>query len=163
MPALAGLVIYAAGVAFAGGLSTTATIPVMYGTLVFMAVGDGLFESPNNSSIMGSVDQKDLGFAGSLGTLVRYMGMSAGVTGGTALLYGHMGALAGHPVAGYVEGEPELFMAGFSFAFAVIAAMVAVGAVLTVVPTLLKCRRGGSARISILFRAAGHTPPLCYR
>ena len=116
--------IYAASVALAGGLSTTAAIPVMYGTLVFMAVG---------------------------------------VTGGTALLYGHMGALAGHPVAGYVEGEPELFMAGFSFAFAVIAAMVAVGAVLTVVPTLLKCRRGGSARISILFRAAGHTPPLCYR
>ena len=140
VPCLVGLAIYAAGVALAGGLSTTAAIPVIYGTLVFMAAGDGLFESPNNSRIMGSVDQKDLGFAGSLGTLVRYMGMSAGVTGGTALLYGHMGALAGHPVAGYVEGEPELFMAGFSFAFAVIAAVVAAGAVLTVVSTLLKRR-----------------------
>lgn len=140
VPCLVGLAIYAAGVALAGGLSTTAAIPVIYGTLVFMAVGDGLFESPNNSRIMGSVDQKDLGFAGSLGTLVRYMGMSAGVTGGTALLYGQMGALAGHPVAGYVEGEPELFMAGFSFAFAVIAAVVAAGAVLTVVSALLKRR-----------------------
>ena len=93
----------------------------------------------------GSVEQMDLGFAVSLGMHVRYMGMSAGVTGGTALLYGHMGELAGHPVNA-VADAPKLLSAGFSFAFSAVAAIVAVGAALTVVATLIKRRRRQLAR-----------------
>lgn len=141
VPCFAGLVIYAAGIALSGTLPASAPIPQIYATLMFMAVGDGLFESPNNSRIMGSVEQEDLGFAGSLGTLVRYMGMSAGVTGGTALLYGRMSSLAGFPVSGYMPERPELFMEGFLFAFFAIAAIVAAGAVVTVVGTVIKRRR----------------------
>ena len=141
IPCFAGLVVYGAGIALAGMLPAGAPILRIYPTLMFMALGDGLFESPNNSRIMGSVDQKDLGFAGSLGTLVRYMGMSAGVTGGTALLYGHMSEVAGFPVSGFMPEWPELFMEGFSFAFLAIAATVAAGAVLTVVGTVIKRRQ----------------------
>ena len=141
IPCFAGLVVYSAGIALAGMLPAGAPILRIYPTLMFMALGDGLFESPNNSRIMGSVDQKDLGFAGSLGTLVRYMGMSAGVTGGTALLYGHMSEVAGFPVSGFMPEWPELFMEGFSFAFLAIAATVAAGAVLTVVGTVIKRRQ----------------------
>lgn len=141
IPCFAGLVVYGAGIALAGMLPAGAPILRIYPTLMFMALGDGLFESPNNSRIMGSVDQKDLGFAGSLGTLVRYMGMSAGVTGGTALLYGHMSEVAGLPVSGFMPELPELFMEGFSFAFLAIAATVAAGAVLTVVGTVIKRRQ----------------------
>ena len=141
IPCFAGLVVYSAGIALAGMLPAGAPILRIYPTLMFMALGDGLFESPNNSRIMGSVDQKGLGFAGSLGTLVRYMGMSAGVTGGTALLYGHMSEVAGFPVSGFMPEWPELFMEGFAFAFLAIAATVAAGAVLTVVGTVIKRRQ----------------------
>ena len=141
IPCFAGLVVYGAGIALAGMLPAGAPILRIYPTLMFMALGDGLFESPNNSRLMGSVDQKDLGFAGSLGTLVRYMGMSAGVTGGTALLYGHMSEVAGFPVSGFMPEWPELFMEGFSFAFLAIAATVAAGAVLTAVGTVIKRRQ----------------------
>lgn len=78
-------------------------------------------------------------------SLVRYMGMSAGVTGGTTLLYGHMSALAGRAVTAYVPGEPELFLAGFSFAFNVLAAGVLVGAVLTAAAMVLRRRQKHAA------------------
>ena len=97
-----------------------------------------LFQSPNNALVMGSVETEDLGFAGSLVSLVRYMGMSAGVTGGTVLLYGQMSSLAGHAVTGYVEGSPELFLAGFSFTFDVLVVLVLLGAALLVVGAVLK-------------------------
>ena len=137
-PCLVGLVIYAAGIWFVGGLSDDAGVVVIVLLMAAMAAGTGLFQSPNNALVMGSVETEDLGFAGSLVSLVRYMGMSAGVTGGTVLLYGQMSSLAGHAVTGYVEGRPELFLAGFSFTFDVLAVLVLLGAALLVVGAVLK-------------------------
>ena len=140
-PCLVGLAVYAAGIALVGGLTQTASLALVVGLMAFMAAGTGLFQSPNNSLVMGSVDREHLGFAGSLVSLVRYMGMSAGVTGGTTLLYGRMSALAGYEVSAYVPGQPELFLAGFSFAFYVFAALVLAGAVFTAAGMVLKRRR----------------------
>ena len=141
LPCLVGLAVYAAGIALVGGLTQTASLALVVGLMAFMAAGTGLFQSPNNSLVMGSVDREHLGFAGSLVSLVRYMGMSAGVTGGTTLLYGRMSALAGYEVSAYVPGQPELFLAGFSFALYVFAALVLAGAVFTAAGMVLKRRR----------------------
>lgn len=145
-PCLAGLAVYAVGIAFAGMLPTDAGVVRIYLALLFMSLGMGLFQSPNNSLVMGSVGPEDLGFAGSLVSLVRYVGMSGGVTGGTVLLYGRMGALAGHTVTGFVPGEPELFMAGFQFTFWVFAALVAAAAILTAAGMVLMRRRSKGLR-----------------
>lgn len=139
-PCLVGLVVYAVGIWFVGGLSTDANIVVIVALIAAMAAGTGLFQSPNNALVMGSVEADDLGFAGSLVSLVRYMGMSAGVTGGTVLLYGQMSRIAGYTVSGYVEGQPELFLAGFSFTFDVLAALTLLGAVLLVAGAALRRR-----------------------
>ncbi len=139
-PCLVGLVVYAAGIALVGGLTERAPLAQIVGLMAFMAAGTGLFQSPNNSLVMGSVDRAHLGFAGSLVSLVRYMGMSAGVTGCTSLLYGRMSEAAGYPVRAYVEGRPDLFLAGFGFAFAVCAALCALGAALTVAGMVLRRR-----------------------
>ena len=56
--------------------------------------------------------------------------MSVGVSGGSALLYGRMSEGAGYAVDAFIEGRPDLFCSGFFFTFAVIAALVAAGAVL---------------------------------
>ena len=131
LPCCAGLVIYAAGIAFTGYLPTTAPLAAIVAGMLVMAVGTGLFQSPNNSLVMGSVGREHLGFAGSVVSLVRYLGMSVGVTGGTALLYGHMSALAGRPIASYAQGGAELFSKGFAFAFVVFAMLSLAGAALT--------------------------------
>lgn len=131
IPCLVGLSIYAAGIFLTGVLPADATLPVIVASMAFMAAGTGMFQSPNNSLVMGAVETSQLGFAGSLVSLVRYLGMSAGVMGGTALLYGRMSAEAGYPVSAYIEGRADLFLSGCSFAFTVFAALCAVGAVAT--------------------------------
>ncbi len=144
-PCLAGLVIYAAGIAITGALPVTVQVPAIVAGMLVMALGTGLFQAPNNSLVMGSVGREHLGFAGSLISLVRYLGMSAGVTGGTALLYGRMGVLAGRPIASFADGGAELFQQGFLFAFAVFAALVLLGAAATLLAARLS-RRAHRAR-----------------
>ena len=119
------------GIAFTGSLPATAPLAVIVAGMLVMAVGTGLFQSPNNSLVMGSVAHEHLGFAGSVVSLVRYLGLSVGVTGGTALLYGRMSTEAGFAVDAYIEGRPDLFCSGFFFTFAVFAALCVLGAVLT--------------------------------
>ncbi|WP_223889756.1 hypothetical protein [Lactobacillus paragasseri] len=46
----------------------------------------GLFQSPNNSVIMSSVDQQFLGIAGSVNSLVRNFGMELRVSLSTIIL-----------------------------------------------------------------------------
>ncbi|WP_239458298.1 MFS transporter [Collinsella tanakaei] len=136
-----GLAVYAVGISFTGSLPTTAPLAWIVAGMLVMAVGMGLFQSPNNSLVMGSVGCEHLGFAGSVVSLVRYLGMSVGVTGGTALLYGHMSALAGRPIASYAEGGVELFSQGFAFTFYVFGALSVVGVVLTVLAARSRLRR----------------------
>jgi EmrB/QacA subfamily drug resistance transporter len=47
--------------------------------LILVGVGNGLFQSPNNSAIMGSVPRPRLGVAGSFIALVRNLGMVTGL------------------------------------------------------------------------------------
>lgn len=146
-PCMVGLAIYAAGIALVGRLPLGAGAAMIYGAMLFMSLGTGMFQSPNNSRIMGAVESEDLGFAGSLATLVRYLGMSAGVTGGTALLYGSMSQISGTVVTGFVEGETGLFMEGFSITFTVVAVLVAAGAALTALSAALKRRARSGERV----------------
>ena len=140
-PCLVGLVVYALGIRLVGGLPESAGVGRVVALMALMAAGTGLFQSPNNSLVMGTAGRESLGLVGSLVSLVRYLGMSVGISGGTALLYGRMSALAGETVSSYVAGRPELFLAGFSFAFSVMAAGVLVAAAVTATDMALASRR----------------------
>lgn len=146
-PCLVGLVVYAAGIVLVGMLPADAGAVRIYLTVVVMSLGTGMFQAPNNSLVMGTVDMANLGFAGSMVSLVRYLGMAVGITGGTALLYGRMSALAGRTVSAYVPDDPGLFLAGFSFAFCVLAALVAAGALVTLLGALLRRRAMLSGKV----------------
>lgn len=47
--------------------------------LALFGIGGGLFQSPNNSSVMGAVPRQKLGTAGGLNALVRNVGMVTGI------------------------------------------------------------------------------------
>lgn len=51
-----------------------------------LGVGMGLFQSPNNSSVMGSVPPRKLGIAGGVNALVRNVGMVTGIAFSVSLL-----------------------------------------------------------------------------
>jgi EmrB/QacA subfamily drug resistance transporter len=62
-------------------LSTLGTSSTKTEIVIFMAllgVGSAIFQSPNNSSIMGSVPRNQLGIAGGINSLFRNLGMVSG-------------------------------------------------------------------------------------
>lgn len=74
-----GLAITAAGLFYLS--SVTAVSPawqIVPGPLL-MGLGAGMFQSPNNSSVMSSVPRAKLGIAGGLNALVRNVGMVVGI------------------------------------------------------------------------------------
>ena len=103
--------------------------------IVFMGIGSYEFVLP-------FYFQDAHGLSAGVSSLARYAGMAVGISSASAMLYGRMGQAAGHAVTGYVDGRPDVFLAVFSFVFYVLAAVAAVGLVLTLVRLVLSRREG---------------------
>ncbi|MDR0885302.1 MAG: MFS transporter [Clostridiales Family XIII bacterium] len=81
------------------------------------ALGSSLFQSSNNAIIMGSVEKKYLGIAGSINALARNLGMISGITIATTILFFSMSKLVGHRVNTYLHEQPEIFLTSMHVAF----------------------------------------------
>ena len=99
------------------GLKTT----ISYLVILTLLAGTGvaLFQSPNNSIIMSSVEHNHLGIAGSINSLARNIGMVTGLSLSTTRLYSSMTQKAGYKVNGYINGRDDLFLYGMHIAFLV--------------------------------------------
>ncbi len=85
--AAAGAAICAAALVAMSSLPVAATAPALGWRLAFFGLGTGMFQSPNNSSVMGSAPRPDLGIAsGILGT-ARNAGMAIGISSAGLVLY----------------------------------------------------------------------------
>ncbi|WP_252898872.1 MFS transporter [Secundilactobacillus odoratitofui] len=99
-------------------LMTSTSSLLVYGVVtVVMAVGTGLFQSPNSDVVMSVVSRDQLGSAGSINALARNIGMVSGTALSTSLLFGVMSVLAHHKVTTYLPAEPQLFITGMHVAF----------------------------------------------
>ena len=95
-----------------------------------------MFQSPNNSLIMSSVNKTKLGIAGSINGLVRNLGMTTGIGLSTSILYSIMSSKIGYRVSGYVEGRADVFIYAMRFVFISIAVICLIGAVLSLLRVL---------------------------
>ena len=139
-PTLVGQTIYTCGLTILGFLSVDTPLFMVIPCMMFTSLGSSIFQAPNNSLIMGHAPEGSLGFVGSLGNLMRYLGQSLGITIGSALLYGGMSSSIGYPVTSYVEGRPDVFMDGMHVAFHVLALIVGASVVLALVREWLNYR-----------------------
>lgn len=98
-----------------------------------MAVGNGMFQSPNNALVMSTVPRSRLGIAGSINALVRNLGLVIGVSVSTLVLYGMMSFKVGYKVTNFVEGKEAEFIFGMSSAYIFIGALSLIAAILTAV------------------------------
>lgn len=96
-----------------------------------IGIGNGLFQSPNNSIIMGSVPRDKLGIAGSINALIRNMGMVSGIAFSVALLYNRMSAKIGYKVTSFKAGENSAFLYGMRAVYIAAAIICAVGLIMT--------------------------------
>ena len=145
VPTAVGLAINVCGLVLVGRLDEASPIVAIVLCVGLMSLGTSIFQSPNNSLFMGSAPKEALGFAGSLSSLARYAGMALGISGGSSVLYGQMSVAAGRAVTSYVPGRPDIFLAGFSAVFHLLAVVSAVGFAITLV-RLVRSRNKARAK-----------------
>lgn len=115
-------------------ISTTnenSSIVLLMSYIVIMTIGNGMFQSPNNSLVMSLVPKDKLGIAGSVNALVRNLGFVVGTTLSTLLLYNRMSYKVGYRVIDYIKGRDDVFVYGMRFVYMSAAVLCAVGAILT--------------------------------
>ncbi|MFK4568538.1 MFS transporter [Enterococcus sp. UD-01] len=82
-----------------------------------MGLGNALFQSPNNTTVMSSVTKENLGVAGSLNSFARNLGMVLGIALATTILYNAMSAAYGQRVTTYISERPDIFIFGMRITF----------------------------------------------
>lgn len=130
--------LFTVGTAMALLLNTTTPIWMIIVILFVAAIGNAAVQPLNNTLLMSSVAQEHYGFAGSLGALMRNVGMTAGVTLSTTLLYNRMSAKIGYRVSDYVAGRDDVFIYGLHWVYGMLAALLLFAAVLLFVVLILK-------------------------
>lgn len=80
---------------------------------ILMGIGAGLFNSPNNSSVMSSVPNDKLGIAGGLNALVRNVGMIIGTTLSVTLFENRQSAILSRVLHPTVSQTTLAFMSSF--------------------------------------------------
>ncbi|MBZ9622297.1 MFS transporter [Clostridium sp. FP2] len=126
-----GLVLTSLGLLLMSTLNEQSSIISMVIFIATMSVGNGLFQSPNNSLVMSTVPKDKLGIAGSVNALVRNLGMVCGIALATTILYNRMSYKIGHRVTDYVIGRNDAFIYGMKTVYITAAAICMIGAILT--------------------------------
>lgn len=112
---------------------------IVVGILVgLLSLGSGIFQSPNNSLIMSTVEKNELGIAGSINGLVRNLGTTTGIALSTSILYSRMSSKLGYKVSGYVDGRADVFVYAMRFVFIGIGVICLIGAILSVIRVVKK-------------------------
>ncbi|MGI6120031.1 MAG: MFS transporter [Desulfosporosinus sp.] len=88
-----GLFVTALSFLYLSTLSTTSLFWQVVLGLILMGLGAGLFQSPNNSSVMSSVPPNKLGVAGGINALVRNVGMVTGIAFSVSLFQNRQASL----------------------------------------------------------------------
>ena len=125
-PATAGMALMAAGLARLSALQLETSAGQIAVVLAATGIGAGLFTSPNNSAIMGSVPKNRQGVAGALLGTARTVGFASGVAVAGLIYVARLGAPGG---AGTPEEVAGAVRAGLRVA-AVLASAAAVCSVL---------------------------------
>lgn len=128
---LIGLSFTTVGLFLISSLDEKTPIIIMVSYIIVMTIGNGMFQSPNNSLVMSTVPKNKLGIAGSVNALVRNFGMVLGTALATLILYARMSSKIGYRVVDYVKGREDVFIYGMRYVYISAAGICALGAIIT--------------------------------
>ena len=120
-----GLAITGLGLFYFSTLSATAEFYHVIPGSLLIGLGAGLFQSPNNSSVMSSVPPQKLGIAGGINSLVRNLGMVTGIAFSVSLF---------EALGGVTKPKPdqiEMFMSAYQTVMLVAMAIALFGAIIS--------------------------------
>jgi len=132
----AGLALTALGLASFSTLNAHSSQLDVILRMMLMGVGFGMFQSPNNSLIMGSAPRSALGVAGSLLAVMRTLGQTAGVAIAGAVWATQVTAAAGRLYDPITSAPTDALVAGLQTAMLLAATLAALG----IIPTIMRSR-----------------------
>lgn len=133
---LSGLVFVTIGFIFMSSLRETSSLCVILISVAILGMGNGLFQSPNNSLVMSTVPKHKLGIAGSVNALVRNLGFIFGVSASTSILYNRMSYKIGYKVLSYIPGREDVFIYAMRVVYISAAVICAFGFILSLIDKL---------------------------
>jgi len=129
------------------GFAAVSTLSVRTTTLGYIlrflpiGIGIGIFQSPNNSAVMGAVPRARLGIASGLLSVTRTLGQSIGIAALGALWASRVVFRAGHDLPAGATGAPAAAqVAGLNDTFLAVMVLI-IGALLLAVWGLIQERR----------------------
>lgn len=138
-----GLAINGVALLLLGSLSVDASYTQVLYWLLLLGFGQGMFQAPNNSSVMGDVPRDRLGIGSGILSMVRNLGQVVGLAVSASFLLGSLATVGGPSSLGAIElgtlpskTNPELlsaFMVGFHDAYLAATGFAAVGVVASLV------------------------------
>jgi len=122
--AVLGMCIAASGLFFLSGLNASDNVWDVVWRLAIVGLGVGMFQSPNNSEIMGSVPPWHLGIASGIIAAMRNVGMVLGIAIAGAVLYNlapvtvseHPGSFSPADIQEFLRGLHWALIAGVALA-----------------------------------------------
>ncbi|QQE81055.1 MFS transporter [Alicyclobacillus sp. SO9] len=125
-----GLLLNAAGFVLLNLLSTHVSVWSVWIHMAVFGIGQGMFQSPNNSSIMGTAPKSKVGSVGGLNALVRNIGMIFGIALSVSLFSFRLHLLTGGSYTGVpTHVSTTAFMTALHTVFWAAAVACIVGAV----------------------------------
>jgi EmrB/QacA subfamily drug resistance transporter len=126
LPALTALAILAASLLAAAFLGSDPPVWAIGGLLALLGVGPGMFNSPNNSAIMGDVGPERIGTANGVISTARNLGRAIGVAVVASGYQAFAGtsATAGVPDQTFLDGFRGVLFIGAALAVAALVAVV---------------------------------------
>jgi len=135
----AGLSITAAGLFFMSGIGSSTPVAHIAIIQAFMGLGSGLFQSPNNNSVISSVPREKMGTAGGIGALMRNLGMVTGTALAVSIFENQrIGFLQGIAAPSAIQ-KTEAFLHGYH-------AAILTGAIIALAGVCISMSRKGYAQ-----------------
>lgn len=128
-----GLVLLVCGYLLCSTFSATIAIPLGFVLRMLpIGLGMGVFQSPNNSAIMGAAPRGRLGIASSILSLTRTLGQTTGIAVMGAFFATRLNTYAGQPVD-IVDAPADVVVSALHDQFLFVAALIGFGLVLALV------------------------------
>ena len=120
-----GLLVVAGGLYYTGSLDGSTGLAGIIAGQASLGLGNGLFQSPNNNSVMSSLAPSQAGIAGGINALSRNLGMISGTAVAVSVCeYSRQASLA---AGGGTGLETAAFLQGYHDAMTLAAGIAAVG------------------------------------
>ena len=146
---LVGLIVLVGACLAVASLDTDTSTLGYIARLLPLGLGAGLFQSPNNSAIMGAAPRERLGVASGLLALSRTMGQVTGIPLIGAVFASRVLSVARLPASVDVtDAPPWAIVEGIQTAFTAGAGLIAVGVVLSAIAFRLHRQRIRTARLA---------------